>query len=98
MKHVLAALFVFALIFSCLSGSVSESYAQITPHKFLTGYSYGGPVFSVDFLSGKLDSRLTFSRQGNATMFDSTGENVVFPAAMVVVESAEGSSVCGVFL
>ena len=67
------------------------SYAQVTPHKFLMGYSSGGPVFSANFLSGQLDSRLTFSRASNATMFDATGAMVFAPANMFLNSATLGT-------
>lgn len=48
------------------------------------GLSYAGqPTFTSDFLSG-LDSRFTYARAGNATMFDSTGTMFWAPANTVI--------------
>lgn len=52
-----------------------------------SGANSGAPVLNLDFVSmtalGLLDSRLTFSRASNATMFDSQGRMVWAPANMV---------------
>lgn len=42
------------------------------------------PTFNSILLSGSLDSRLTFSRASNATMFDSTGTMVYAPSNMLL--------------
>lgn len=52
-----------------------------------SGANSGAPVLNLDFVSmtalGLLDSRLTFSRASNATMFDAQGRLVWAPANMV---------------
>lgn len=72
---------LFIIILSLCMGWCIPSLAM-TPQQYLHGYTTTGPVFTTDFLSGKLDSRLTFVRNGNATMFDSTGRMVWADANM----------------
>ena len=42
-----------------------------------------GPALSLNFLSGTLDSRITFSRGSNATLTDSTGKVTYAPANLL---------------
>jgi hypothetical protein len=44
-----------------------------------TGASLGGPAMALDFSSGALDPRITFSRGTNATLVDSTGRITYAP-------------------
>jgi hypothetical protein len=44
-----------------------------------TGASLGGPAMALNFLSGGLDPRITFSRGTNATLVDSTGKITYAP-------------------
>ena len=47
------------------------------------GSPYGGASLYLDFLSGSLDSRITFTRGSNATLTDSTGKVTYAPANLV---------------
>jgi hypothetical protein len=48
-----------------------------------TGASLGGPAMALDFSSGALDPRITFSRGTNATLVDSTGKITYAPANLL---------------
>ena len=48
------------------------------------GPSRLNPALSLDFLSGSLDSRVTFSRASQATMYDSTGKLTFAPNNLVL--------------
>lgn len=63
--------------------------ASVTSY-FTLAVRLGGlaPTLSLDFLSGSLDSRITFSRGSNATLVDSTGKVTYAPNNLLTYSEA----------